>query len=207
MASKNFPEVSVLALCGSMGANSSTRRALEVALEGAREVGAQTTLVDLHDYDLPFAGLKVDPERYPDVARLSAQVRAAHGVLWGTPEYHGSYSGVLKNALDLMGFDEFQGKMIGLVGVAGGSIGAINALSHLRTVGRQLHAWVLPQQASIGRAHQAFDADGKLKDAELEARLKEVGRSVARFARLHSVADDDFIKLWERAAENPGGEG
>jgi NAD(P)H-dependent FMN reductase len=198
--------ISIVALCGSMGRNSNTSKALNLALEGAREAGAQTTLLELHDYQLPFAGQTYDYTPFPDVERLTSQIRAAHGVLWGTPEYHGSYTGVLKNALDLMGFEEFQGKMIGLVGVAGGSIGAINALSHLRTVGRQLHAWVLPQQVSIARVSQAFDTEGKALDADVEKRLKEIGRDVARFSRLHQIADDDFIKLWERAVENPGGE-
>jgi hypothetical protein len=53
---------------------------------------------------------------------------------------------------------------------------------------------------------KAFDAEGKALDADVEKRLKEIGRDVARFSRLHQIADDDFIKLWERAVENPGGE-
>ncbi len=201
----NFSQIHVLALCGSVTENSSTRHALQVALQGAQQAGAQTHLADLRDYHLPFAGLRHEPESFPDVKRLSAECRAAQAILWGTPEYHGSYSGVLKNALDLMGFDEFQGKMIGLVGVAGGSIGAINALNHLRTVGRQLHAWVLPQQVSIAQAHKAFDKDGKLLDEEVEKRLLEMGREVTRFAFLHGATAEDFVRGWENAAENPGG--
>ena len=55
----------------------------------------------------------------PGVGKLREEVRAAEGIILGTPEYHGGFSGVLKNALDLMGFDEFEGKMMGLVGVSG----------------------------------------------------------------------------------------
>ena len=202
----DLAHITVVGLCGSLHENSATRYALEVALSAAAESGARTVLADLRDYNLPFAGLAHDPETFPDVARLSDQLRSAQAILWGTPEYHGSYSGVLKNALDLMGFDEFEGKMIGLIGVAGGSIGAIHALDHLRSVGRQLHAWVLPQQVSVARAHGAFAPDGKLKDPELEARLKEMGREVARFACLHSTTAEVFIRRWEKAAENPGGD-
>ena len=71
----------------------------------------------------------------PDVARLRSTVKRCHGLILGTPEYHGSFSGVLKNAIDLMGFEEFEGKMIGLVGVAGGAMGALSALASLRTIG------------------------------------------------------------------------
>jgi NAD(P)H-dependent FMN reductase len=147
-----------------------------------------------------------DPETFPDVARLSDRVREAQGILIGTPEYHGSYSGVLKNALDLMGFDEFEGKMLGLIGVAGSGLGAVNSLTHLRSVGRQLHAWVLPQQVSVGRAWDAFTPEGRLKDPELEQRLKQMGREVTHFSRLHSTTAEDFIRQWEQAAENPGGD-
>lgn len=195
--------ISVVALCGSLAENSSTRRALQIALEGVGESGARGQMIDLRAFHLPFSGQATD--EFPDVVRLSSLVRGAQGVIWGTPEYHGSYSGVLKNALDLMGFDEFQGKMIGLVGTAGGSIGAINALGHLRDVGRQLHAWVLPSQVSIASAYKAFDEAGRPRNADDEKRLLDLGRELARFAYMHAMADDAFVKMWENAAENPGG--
>jgi multimeric flavodoxin WrbA len=93
---------------------------------------------------------------------LREEVKHAEGIILGTPEYHGGYSGVLKNALDLMGFEEFEGKMLGLVGVSGGAMGAFGAMNSLREVGRALHAWVVPDQASIPQAWQEFDETGKL---------------------------------------------
>jgi NAD(P)H-dependent FMN reductase len=124
----------------------------------------------------------------------------------GTPEYHGSFSGVLKNALDLMGFDEFEGKMIGLIGVSAGRTGAFEALTSLRNVGRALHAWVVPEQVSIPNAARAFDGRGHLNDPVLEKRLREVGGRVAEFARLHEYGRArEFVESWEAAIENPGG--
>ena len=193
----------VAGLCGSLRRGSYTRLALEVALGGAAEVGVRTRLLDLGDYDLPFCG--GDEEESEGVARLRADVRAAHGIVLGTPVYHGSYSGLLKNALDLMGFREFEGKMVGLVGVSGGRAGAVSAFDSLRAVGRALHAWVIPEQTSIAQAWRAFDDNGRLKDAELEERLMEVGRQVARFAYLHNSAQArEFLELWEQAPQNPG---
>ena len=112
----------------------------------------------------------------------------------------------MKNALDLMSFEEFEGKMIGLVGVSGGNLGAINALNSLRTIGRNLHAWVLPQQVSIPEAEKYFDADGQPNDPELKARLLEIGQLIAKFAAFHEIQkDQEFIKLWEGLPFNPGG--
>ena len=200
--------IRVIGICGSLRGGSYTRKALQLALKGAEEVGANTQLMDLRDYDLIFCdGLEEDDVLTQDVHRMRKEVHDAQGIILGTPEYHGGYSGVLKNALDLMGFDEFEGKMIGLVGVSGGNFGATNAMNSLRTVGRSLHAWVIPNEVSIPRASRMFNEDGKLNDDELAERIKDLGREVARFAFLHhSKKALDFVQLWEGATLNPGGE-
>jgi len=112
-------QILIVAICGSLRPGSYTRMALQVALRGARETGAEATLIDLRDYQLAFCDGKEDDKEYPkDVFRLREEVKSAHGLILGTPEYHGGVSGVLKNALDLMGFEELEGKMIGLIGVS-----------------------------------------------------------------------------------------
>ena len=122
----------VVAICGSLRRGSYTRQALTIALEGAGEVGARTTD---RSPGLPARLLRAKDEdecrRCTSVARRGG---ARQGIILGTPEYHGGFSGVLKNALDLMGPAEIQGKMLGLVGVSGGTMGATNALIGLRTV-------------------------------------------------------------------------
>jgi len=180
--------------------------ALAVALRGAAETGASTQLLDLTEYELMFAGREGEAEP-ESVAVLRRQVKEADGIVLGTPEYHGSFSGVLKNALDLMGFSEFEGKMLGLVGVSGGKMGAFDALNSLRNIGRALHAWVVPEQASIPEAWNVFDDAGNVKDKTVEERLLSVGRQVGRFARLHKCAEArEFLKRWEAAPVNPGGD-
>jgi FMN reductase len=197
----------VAGICGSLRQGSFTRMALKVALAGAQEAGARTRLIDLREYQLIFCDGEGDESEYPhDVFTLREEVRAAQGIIFATPEYHGGYSGVLKNALDLMGFEEFEGKMLGLVGVSGGTMGAFGALNNLRAVGRALHAWVIPEQASIPEAWKVFDQSGTLTDRDVEKRLKDVGRQVARFAYLHTSAHaQEFLRAWEGAPVNPGG--
>ena len=199
--------ITVVGICGSLSRGSYTLKAVKIALQGAQEVGAHTQLIDLKGYHLPFCDGKEDESTYPeDVFQLRREVSQAQGIILGTPEYHGSFSGVLKNAIDLMGFNEIEGKMIGLVGVSGGALGAVNALSSLRTIGRALHAWVVPEQASIPEAWKVFDESGNLQDSALEKRVKDVGRQVARFAYLHkSEKAQEFLRAWEGAPMNPGG--
>ena len=104
-----------------------------------------------------------------------------------------------------MGFDEFGGKIVGLVGVSGGQMGAVGALAGLRTVGRSLHAWVIPHQASVPEASRILDEDSPRR-RRLEERVRDVGRQVARFSFLHGSSQvQEFLRQWEAAPPNPGG--
>ena len=111
MPDSKLNDVRVVGICGSLRPDSFTRMALAEALEGAAERGAATQLIDLREYQLPFVTTTDGPEQQlPGVIQLRAEARSADGIILATPEYHGTFSGVLKNALDLMGFDEFEAK-------------------------------------------------------------------------------------------------
>src|SRR5207247_9510974 len=127
-------------------------------LQGAKELKCDTKLINLREYQLVFCDGKGDESQFPkDVFRLRQEVKQAQGIILGTPEYHGGYSGVLKNALDLLGFEELEGNMLGLVGVSGGAMGAFGAMNSLREVGRALHAWVVPDKISLPQVGQEVD--------------------------------------------------
>ncbi len=195
--------VRVVGLCGSLRAESWTRVALTIALAGAEEKGATAELIDLRDYDLPFCTGEDEFKNEPGVQRLRQNVMEANGVILATPNYHGTLSGVLKNALDLMSMREFEGKVVGLVGVSGGRMGGASTLNTLRAIGRTLHAWVIPWEAWVYDAATAFAADGSLLDPASEQRLKEVGRKVARLTRmLASKEARELLRLWEDADES-----
>ena len=142
---------------------------------------------------------EVEEKDYPpDVFRLREEIKESNGVIFGTPEYHGSISGVLKNMLDLLSHEQLEGKIVGLVGIAGGHTGAINSLNTLRTVGRSLHCWVLPQEVSVAESHKIFNSDGSVTDPAIEDRLVNIGRQVVKFASLQTtVRHSAFMKLWE----------
>lgn len=197
----------IAGLCGSLRKGSYTRMALVAGLKAIEGPQCETELIDLRDFELVFSDGRPPGKEAAnsEVQRLRDRLRAADGVLIGTPEYHGSFSGVLKNALDLTGFPEWEGKMIGLVGISGGRMGAHNALNTLRDVGRALHAWVIPEQVSIPEAYTQFDGAGNLKDQTLEKRVQEVARQLARFTYIHKcAAAHDFLADWQKAQPNPG---
>jgi NAD(P)H-dependent FMN reductase len=176
----------VLAICGSRRDESYTRAALETALDEAAQAGASTELLDLRTLDLPPLDADRAADEQGDGARLLAAVDGADAVVLGTPVYHGSYSGVLKNALDYCGFDEFEGKTVGLLGVAGGSF-PVTALDHLRSVCRALNCWVVPHQAAVPGAYRHVtydDGEGRITDDDLAERVRVLGRRVVQYANI-----------------------
>ena len=175
-------DVHVLAVCGSLREHSYTRITLEHALEAAAETGAETDLLDLREYDLPLFDADVDREDAGDAAELARTIRRADAVVLGSPMYHGSYSSPLKTAVDYCGFEEFEDKTVGLVGVAGGSF-PVTTLEHLRSVCRALNAWVLPHQVAVANAHSAIE-DDEFVDDSLENRVSTLGRRAVQYATI-----------------------
>ena len=166
-----------------------TRRALSLALGACSVAGATVDLIDLVELNLPFCGGPGDADDHPGVTDLKRRVVAADAVILATPEYHNSFSGVLKNALDLMGSRELEGKLFGLVGIAGGRAGATNALGHLRIVLRGVRGWTLPEQISIPQAETTL-ADGAPADPDLGRRLAAFGGGLVRYARTLAEAPE-----------------
>lgn len=202
----DFSYIKVSAICGSLRKESYTKKAALIALEGAQSLGAKSNLIDLSEYNLPFCDGR-EKELYPEnVKKFREELKSSHGIILASPEYHASFSGVLKNALDLCGFSEFEGKIVGLIGVSGGTGGLANSMNNLRVVGRALHSWVLPLEVSIPESSRAFDAEGKLIDKKIENRLKELGKTIVKFCHLHfSKSAQEFLNMWQEIQPNPGG--
>jgi FMN reductase len=179
--------VKVVAIGGSLRAGSHSYQAIEQAASRLRALGVEVEVLDLRLLNLPFCTGADDYPDYPDVKRLQMAVHQADALVLATPEYHGSVSGVLKNALDLLGFTELSGKVTGLISVLGGQSNS-NALNDLRVIMRWVHAWVIPEQVAIGQAWQAFAPDGKLVDQTLAQRLDQFTQSLVENAQKLRVA-------------------
>jgi len=177
--------VHVVGVVGSLADDSTTRIAVERALDAATAAGATTDLVDLRQLELPiFDSDAPDAGDAPDLRR---RLRAADAVLLGTPMYHGSYASPLKTALDYSGFEEFEDATVGLLVVAGGGF-PLPALEHLRESMRALNAWTLPTQVAIPNSHAATEA-GRLADDDLAERVATLGRELASYANVAAYPD------------------
>lgn len=168
--------VRIAALSGSMRSGSNTRKALEVALQGVKKLGAEITVLDLAELKLPpFDGDAALKD--PRTLQFKEAIRAADGLIVATPVYHDSFAGMVKNAFDLL-YDELLEKVAALVAVGGGRVGHGQALEHLRAVLRETGTWVIPRQVVIGSADKAFDAEGNPHEKEVETRLVALGQEL-----------------------------
>jgi FMN reductase len=175
----------IVAIVGSLRESSTSRHALRLAAAGAERAGATVEWLELRELELPLCDGRRGNDSYgPGVQRMLAAVRDADALLVGSPEYHGSMTGVLKNALDLLGEEPVQGKLVGLLAVARGDAGAMNTLNHLRHVFRWMGAWVLPTQVSVPRAKEAFGPDGEPTREGLGDELGRLGAETVRYAGL-----------------------
>lgn len=170
----------IVGLCGSLRDQSTTRTALQHALNAAAAAGAETTLIDLRNKEVPmYDGDVPDVGDSPQIRDL---IESADGVLLATPVYHASMSSPLKTALDYCRRSDFEDTTVGLLCTAGGRFyGPV--FSHLRAVVQILDAWVLPHQVAIPNAGNVISGE-VITDEEIEARLEKLGEGVTAYARI-----------------------
>lgn len=175
----------IVGIAGSMNPASSTKKVIQIVLDAASKAGAETELIHLAEWKLPIYDKREDVSTYPpQVHDFIRKVTEADGLVIGSPEYHGSLSGALKNAIDFLEGRHLKDKQVAIVGVAGGSMGATNTVNTLQIIMRNLHAWPLPSSPSVPNASQAFTEDGKLKDEKLQARMEQLGVQLVQSIRL-----------------------
>jgi FMN reductase len=178
--------VRVVGVGGSLRAESTSRTALQVALDSAAASGAEIEMISLRDLDLPLYTAEHAPP--PAALRFADAVHACDALVWSTPTYHGSVSGSFKNALDwLILLAErdppyLSNKPIGLITTAGGVQG-LQAVNTMDFIARSLRGWSVPLVLPVAQSWQSFDPDGHLKDEAVGAQLRKLGAEVVRAAR------------------------
>ena len=168
----------IVGIGGTTRQGSSTEKALRCALERARQLGARTLL---------FGGAELaalpsfDPqvtERTPAEVALIEAVRAADGVIFATPGYHGGVSGLVKNAIDLLedlredSRVYLDGRAVGCIVTAAGWQGCNTTLGALRAIVHALRGWPTPLGVTLNTAGSAlFDGEGRCTETQVAASL------------------------------------
>ena len=170
----------ILLISGSLSAPAHTKALIEETAANFNKLGCKTTVWDLSARPLPFADPKYHnfPSDNPNpvVKEFVRVASEADAFVLGSPNYHNSYSGVLKNALDILNMDLFRDKPVGLVG-NGGGIRSTQPLDHLRIVVRGLLGVAIPMQVA------SCNHDIELKEDSYVIVSDDLSQRIAAFSR------------------------
>ncbi len=172
------PKLKILAVVGSTHERSVTRVVIGHVAEELRRHGCEVDVLDLFQEPLPLFNVETAYSQ-PAFPALQARVAAADVFILGTPDYHGSMSGALKNFLDHF-WKEFTGKLFSSI-VASHEKG-LTATDQIRTVARQCYAWSLPYGVSFAEKQDVVD--GKIASDTFKARLEMFVRDIRVYGQL-----------------------
>ncbi|WP_096186765.1 NADPH-dependent FMN reductase [Evansella halocellulosilytica] len=179
---------------GSMNKNSFTRKLLLEIETRIKSRGYHTEFIDVRTLNAPVYDPDIEPPK--SVRQASEKLIAADGVVVGSPEYHGSFSGSLKNLLDFFGASEFKQTPIALATTTGGMKSGTNTMNHLRIVFRNLHGIVIPPQFAISQKETTpnleLDENTSLRlDTIIQSLIDEVKKKALLEAYEEDILTDD----------------
>ena len=182
----------IVGLGGTIRAGSSTETALACCLRRAEELGAQTRLFG-GDFLAKLPPFDPRPsEAIPQQLELCEAVRAADGIIIASPGYHGSISGVVKNALDTLEITAkdaqpyFDGRPVGVIVTAYGWQATGSTLMALRAIIHAMRGWPTPFGAALNSTAGLFDEAGACRDPKDAWALGTVAEQVMAFARMRT---------------------
>lgn len=177
-------EIKVLAFAGSTREDSVNKKLISETAKIARQMQADVTVVDLKDYPTPFYDEDLEiKEGMPNKAKQFQQLMLQSNViLIASPEYNGSLSAVLKNAIDWASRsvngggsrEAFKRKIFIIMSASPGSSGGARGLVHLRAIIENLGGTVLPQQIVVPDAYNAFDEQDRLKNEKVKKEIEQL---------------------------------
>jgi NAD(P)H-dependent FMN reductase len=189
----------LLVFAGSTRQHSFNRRLAQVATGLARDAGAEVTLLELSDFDIPLYNADLEARGTPaDVLRLKQALSDHPAWIICSPEYNGSYTALLKNTIDWAsspvkgdpvwqdGTRAFRGKVVGMLSASPGALGGLRSQSHLAPLLINLECWLAPKAFALGQAGSAFDDSGALVQEAHRERVRGVIEQVLwASGRLH----------------------
>ena len=154
-----------------------------VADELRKDPRVEIEIINLGELNLQLPG--TDPAS-PAAKDLQHRIAQSAAVILATPEYHGSFSSLMKLAIENLGFPSaLRGKPVALLGVAAGVIGAIKSLEHLRGVVSHIGGMVLPLPISVPNIQKVFDPEGHVLDPDAEKLIRRVATNLMDYLERH----------------------
>lgn len=176
--------IKVVTILGTRRPGNYTGKALAlVQQELMSKPDVELTVLDPAKLSLSFPGEKTGSA---DVQYLRNAVSSATGIILATPEYHGSFSSMMKLIIENLGFPSaLTTKPVALLGTAAGQIGAIKSLEQLRSVCSHVGAIALPGSVSIANVQRVFDPQGNCLDPKIEKRIRDLVTSLLDYVYNH----------------------
>ncbi|MDN6321661.1 MAG: arsenical resistance protein ArsH [Halomonas sp.] len=174
----------ILLLYGSLRERSFSRLAVEEAARLLNAMGAETRIFDPRGLPLP----DTEDASHPKVDELRTLAQWSEGMVWCSPERHGTMTGIMKAQIDwiplsLGGVRPTQGKTLAVMQVCGGSQ-SFNTVNQLRILGRWMRMLTIPNQSSVPKAFMEFDESNRMTASPFYDRIVDVMEELVKFTLL-----------------------
>lgn len=191
----------ILILYGSLRAVSYSRFLAQEAARLLEYFGCEVRIFNPEGLPLPDAA----PASHPKVQELREWSAWSEGQVWVSPERHGAMTGIMKAQIDWIPLSvgsvrPTQGKTLAVMQVSGGSQ-SFNAVSQLRILGRWMRMIAIPNQSSVAKAFQEFDADGRMKPSSYYDRVVDVCEELVKFTLLTRDASNYLTDRYSERKE------
>lgn len=193
----------ILLLYGSLRERSYSRLLSEEAARILQKFGAETKSFNPSGLPLPDDGVDAS---HPKVAELRDLVTWCDGMVWCSPERHGSMTGIMKAQIDWIPLSigavrPTQGKTLAIMQVSGGSQ-SFNALNQMRILGRWMRCLTIPNQSSVPKAFQQFDDEGRMLASSFYSRVVDVMEELVKFTLLTRNKSDYLVDRYSERVES-----
>jgi len=190
-------------LYGSLRDRSYSRFMVEEAARILNGFGAECRIFNPSGLPLPNDGVDAS---HPKVAELRGLVSWSEGMVWCSPEQHGSMTGIMKAQIDwiplsLGSVRPTQGKTLAVMQVSGGSQ-SFNTVNQLRILGRWMRCLTIPNQSSVPKAFQQFDDEGRMLPSSFYNRLVDVMEELVKFTYLTRGRADYLVDRYSERVES-----
>lgn len=179
----------VFLIAGSAERPSRVRATLDLLQQELQSLAAAVTLWDLYERPLPLLKISTDTPSSRDcvetIDQFAALALQADAFIWGSPTYHNSFSGILKNALDCLSIDHVRDKPIALISNGSNDRTGSQPCDQLRIVARGLLGITIPTQAiTLSDDFVRTQSGYRLVNEAIGDRIRRLAQELCSYARL-----------------------